>query len=126
MQQTAIDGSIYDCGYATAVEGLSRRCGEEIAQRLDWRIFHDEAFADAARQDQGDAAVADLLVLAHVAEEAIGRDARERDLGQPRRQAAVFEMAAHPRRILRRDQLDAEYYFTIMRRNLENLAAKLP
>src|SRR5271169_4928432 len=85
-----------------AGDGLSRGCGEEIAQRLDWRVFHDEGLAEAARQDQGDAAVADLLVLAHISEQPGGRDARQPNLGEPRRQAAVFEMAAHPQRVLRR------------------------
>src|SRR5207248_6377616 len=58
----------------TVCRRLSRRCGEEIAQRLDWGVFHDEGLADVARQDQGNAAVADLLVLAHMVEEAVGRD----------------------------------------------------
>ena len=71
---------------------LSRRCAEEIAQRLEWCVFHDEGLAEAARQDQGNAAVADLFVLAYMAEQPVGRDSRQPYLGQSRRQAAACEV----------------------------------
>src|ERR1700680_3446140 len=96
-------------------EALSRRCDEEIAQLLDRRVFHDEGVADAARQDQGDAAVADLLVLAHMADEAIGWDAREPERGHARWQAAILEVAAYPLRVFRRSE--AELFGEVGRQN---------
>src|SRR5215472_4107711 len=92
--------------FTIVAEQLTRRCGEEVAQLLGWCVFHHKGVPDAARQDQRDAAVADLLVLAHMAEQPVGRDAFEPDLGEPRRQAAAFEVAAYPQRIPRRDEAE--------------------
>jgi hypothetical protein len=79
IAQNEMNDSIWDCGCAAGSRGpwsrLSRRYGEEVAQGLNGRVLHDENLADAARHDEGDPAVADLFVLAHVSEEVLRRDA---------------------------------------------------
>src|SRR5487761_502422 len=63
---------------------------QERAQRIGGDVAVDKGLADVARQDEADAAVLDLLVLAHELQQGIGVDAVDFDA-----QADAGEMAAH-------------------------------
>src|SRR5438067_5268466 len=61
-------GSILSLG----VSGVADLAGEKIVHRWCGHVPRDEGFADAARQDQGQPALAHLLVLTHDLEEGCG------------------------------------------------------
>src|SRR5689334_17695499 len=63
--RTAIQGSTLTSAPPPCMSGLRQLRGEEVPHRTGIDAARDEAFADAARQDEGESAALDLLVLVH-------------------------------------------------------------
>src|SRR5262249_7335114 len=76
-------------------KGPLRGVGEKIAECVAGRVLHHERLADPPRQNECDPAVADLLVLAHMREQAVGGYAGEPDRGELRRESHCPEVTAH-------------------------------